>query len=56
MAIIEHDLKLDRNVYEVMRVLGSSLLTKDSIKDLFAQRPVEDDSHNMQLEFEFLYD
>ncbi len=56
MAIIEHDLKLDRNIYEVMRVLGCSLLTKDNIKELFARRPVEEDTHNMQLEFEFIYD
>lgn len=35
VAIIEHDLKLDRNIYEVMRILGSSLLTKDPIKELF---------------------
>lgn len=39
VAIIEHDLKLDRNIYEVMRILGSSLLTKGSIKELFLHIP-----------------
>lgn len=29
VAIIEHDLKLDRPVVEVMRILGNSLLVKD---------------------------
>lgn len=41
VAIIEHDLKLDRNIYEVMRILGSSLLTKDPIKELFLHTPTE---------------
>lgn len=41
VAIIEHDLKLDRNLYEVMRILGSSLLTKDPIKELFLHTPIE---------------
>ena len=59
MAIIEHDLNLNRNIYEVMRVLGCSLLTKDSIKELFAQRPEDEDvhdMHDMQLQIEFKYD
>ena len=38
VAIIEHDLKLNRNVGEVMRILGSSMLAKDDIKDLFAPK------------------
>lgn len=41
VAIIEHDLKLDRNLYEVMRILGSSLLTKDPIEELFLHKPIE---------------
>lgn len=40
-AIIEHDLRLGRNVNEVLRILGSSLLTKDNIKDLFKHQPEE---------------
>jgi hypothetical protein len=30
VAIIEHDLKLNRPVVEVMRILSSSLLVKDT--------------------------
>jgi len=39
VAIIERKLELNRSIYEVMRILGSSLLAKDSIKELF--QPVE---------------
>ena len=35
IGIIEHDLNLKRPVFQVMRILGSSLLTKDNIIDLF---------------------
>ena len=35
VAIIEHDLNLGRPVFEVMRILGSSLLVKDNIRELF---------------------
>ena len=34
IAIIEHDLKIGRPVFEVMRILGKSALTTDSIQDL----------------------
>ena len=34
IAIIEHKMELNRNIYEVMRILGSSLLVKEHIKDL----------------------
>lgn len=29
-------MKLDRNIYEVLRILGSSLLDKEPIRDLLA--------------------
>jgi transposase len=57
IAIIEHDLKIGRPVVEVMRILGKSALTTDSIQDLF--QPLEqklDDKPNGQLSFEFIYD
>ena len=38
-AIIEHTLHLNRNVNEVLRILGSSMLTKDDIVDLFMHQP-----------------
>lgn len=57
IAIIEHELKIGRPVFEVMRILGKSALTTDSIQDLF--QPLEqklDDKPDGQLSFEFIYD
>ena len=57
IAIIEHDLKIGRPVFEIMRILGKSALTTDSIRDLF--QPLEqkqDDKPDGQLSFEFIYD
>ena len=53
VAIIEHDLKLNRNLYEVMRILGSSLLTKDPIKDLFLHTPIEPAETTQELFIDF---
>ena len=54
IAIIEHDLSIGRPVFEVMRILGSSLLVKDSIQELF-QRCSEDgdgvDDGQLELDF-----
>jgi len=33
-AILGRRLKLNRSVYEILRILGSSLLAKDNIKEL----------------------
>lgn len=54
IGIIEHDLKLGRPIVEIMRILGSSLLVKDNIRDLLEPlRVVEDGSSKMQLHIEF---
>ena len=37
VAIIEHDLKLHRSTYEVLRILSASLLDKTPIKELFTR-------------------
>lgn len=42
VAIIEHDLKLQRTIYEVLRILIASLFDKTPIKELFANEPVCD--------------
>ena len=44
VAIIEHDLKIGRPVFEVMRILGKSALTTDSICDLL--KPLEKKEEN----------
>jgi IS4 transposase len=54
IGIIEHDLKLDRPIIEVMRILGSSLLVKDNIRDLLEPlRIMDEESNKMQLHIEF---
>ena len=50
---IEHDLKLDRPVFEVMRVLGCSLLVKDNLLELFRERQGDmGDSGQLELKFD----
>jgi hypothetical protein len=56
VAIIEHDLKLDRPVFEVMRILGNSLLVMDPIQELLvpmANSVDDDDESQLQLDFKF---
>lgn len=57
IAIIEHYLKLNRPVFQVMRILGSSLLVKDNIKELFEplNRKYETTGDG-QLSFDFDFD
>ena len=38
-AIVEHDLKLHRSTYEVLRILSASLLDKTPINELFTKEP-----------------
>ena len=57
IAIIEHDLKIGRPVIEVMRILGKSALTTDSIRDLLQPFKKEDDRRDEgQLYFDFKCD
>jgi hypothetical protein len=56
VAIIEHDLKLGRPVVEVMRILGNSLLVKDSIHELLARVVKPDDDDDCQLCLDFRFD
>ena len=56
IAIIEHDLKIGRPVVEVMRILGKSALTTDSIRDLLQllkQETENPDDGQLSLDFKF---
>lgn len=53
IAIIEKTLELNRSTYEVMRILGSSLLTKDNLKDLFLPVEAEEIYNDGQLKLNF---
>ena len=56
IAIIEHDLKIGRSVFEVMRILGKSSLTTDSIQDLLKPLKETTKSDDGQLYFDFKFD
>lgn len=56
IAIIEHDLKIGRPIVEVMRILGKSALTTDSIRDLLQllkQETENPDDGQLSLDFKF---
>lgn len=53
MAIIEHDMKLNRNIFEVMRIVSSALLSKESLTDLLCPAQKQSEGENPQLEFDF---
>jgi len=53
VAIIERKLALNRSIYEVMRILGSSLLAKDNIKELFQHIEIEQSQDYGQLKLGF---
>ena len=56
IAIIENDLKIGRPVLEIMRILGKSALTMDSIGDLLM--PIKETANTVdrQLYFDFKFD
>ena len=56
IAIIEHKMKLERNIYEVMRILGSSLLDKEHIKDLLLPELEQLEIANCQPELPLEFD
>jgi len=56
VAIIENDLKLNRPVVEVMRIIGNSLLVKDPIQELlapFANKAYDDNDCQLHLDLNF---
>lgn len=42
VAIMQHDMKLDRSTYEVLQILGISLTDKTSLRDLFSKTKFND--------------
>ena len=53
IAIVEHDLKLERPVSDVLRVIGSSLLVQDSISELFGLHKQDEDNRQLKINFKF---
>ncbi|KWW38689.1 MAG: hypothetical protein F083_2200, partial [bacterium F083] len=53
VAILEKTLNLNRSVYEVLRILSGSLLTKVNIPELFLPTAVPVQCLDGQLQLEF---
>ncbi len=57
VAIVEHDYRLNRNTFDVLRILSASLLDKTLIRELFKKVPIFDpeicDESITQLIFNF---
>lgn len=57
VAIVEHDCRLNRNTFDVLRILSASLLDKTPIRELFKKVPIFDpeicDESITQLSFNF---
>lgn len=56
IAIIEHDLKICRPVFEFMRILGKSAFTTDDIRDLLLPLRESEKADDRQLYFDFKFD
>ena len=52
VAIVEHDLHLNRSTYEVLRILSASLLDKTPIRELFSKE-TNMDKNDTQLKLNF---
>jgi hypothetical protein len=54
VATVEHDLQLNMNTYDVLRILTVSLLDKTDLENLFSQTEVDEDYQNdTQLKLNF---
>ena len=56
VAIVEHDLRLDRSTFDVLRILSMSLFDKTPIRELFHRAEMEEfstDNRHVQLCFNF---
>ena len=42
VAIVQHDMKLERSIYEVLQILGISLTDKTHLRDLFDKKNIND--------------
>jgi len=41
VAIVQHDMQLERNIYEVLQILGISLTDKTHLRNLFEKSNIE---------------
>ena len=48
VAIIQHDMQLDRSTYEVLQILSISLTDKTHIRDLFDKTKFQNDKRTIR--------
>lgn len=56
VAIIQHDMKLDRSTYEILQILSISLTDKNHLKDLFNKTNFQNDKERCGLNGPNLFD
>lgn len=49
VAIVQHDMKLDRSTYEVLQILSISLTDKTNLRDLFCKTKFQNDKERITL-------
>lgn len=49
VAIIQHDMKLDRSTYEVLQILSISLTDKTNLRELFSKTKFQYDKERLSL-------
>jgi hypothetical protein len=49
VAIVQHDMKLDRSTYEILQILSISLTDKTPIRDLFDKTKLQNDKERFRL-------
>lgn len=55
VAIIQHDMKLDRSIYEILQILNISLTDTTPLVDLFCKSNFQDDKDQMALNEPLLF-
>lgn len=56
VAIVQHDMKLDRSIYEVLQILSISLTDKTNLRDLFCKTKFQNDKEQNSLKEPNLFD
>lgn len=56
VAIVQHDMKMDRSTYEVLQILSISLTDKTPMRDLFDKTKSQNDKERFRLNEPNLFD
>jgi len=56
VAIVQHDMQLDRSTFEVLQILGISLTDKTNLRELFCKTKFQNDKERFRLNEPSLFD